>query len=140
MEIATALDYIRSRRKGVLTTLRKDGRPQQSNIMFLLGDDGVIRISITADRAKYANLVREPWAALHVTQDDFWAYAVVEGDVTLSAIVTATDDEAAEELVTLYRGLAGEHDNWAEYRQALVDDKRLVVRIAPQRAYGMLPS
>lgn len=140
MEIAAALDYIRSRQKGVLSTLRKDGRPQQSNIMYKLGDDDVIRVSITADRAKYANLVREPWAALHVTQDDFWAYAVVEGDVTLSAIVAAPDDAAADELVELYRGLAGEHSDWAEYRKAQVDDKRLVVRITPQRVYGMLGS
>jgi PPOX class probable F420-dependent enzyme len=138
MELVTALDYVRSRRHGVLSTLRKDGRPQQSNIMFLLGDDDVIRISITADRAKYANLVREPWAALHVTQDDFWAYVVIEGDVSLSAIAAAPDDAAAEELVAVYRGMVGEHEDWAAYRQAMVDDRRVVVRIAPQRVYGML--
>jgi PPOX class probable F420-dependent enzyme len=138
MEITSALDYARDRHKGVLTTLRRDGRPQQSNIMYLLGDDDVIRISITADRAKYANLVREPWAALHVTQDDFWAYAVIEGPVTLSAVAATPDDAATDELVAVYRGLAGEHKNWAEYRQSMVDDKRVVVRITPAHVYGML--
>jgi hypothetical protein len=53
--------------------------------------------------------------------------------------VTSPDDAAAEELVTLYRGVAGEHPDWDEYRAALVNDQRAVVRLTPTRAYGMLP-
>ena len=49
-----------------------------------VGEDGVVRVSTTADRAKYANLRREPWAALHVDGSSFWSYAVLEGDVALS--------------------------------------------------------
>ena len=138
MELTTALEFVRSRRNGVLTTVRKDGRPQLSNIVYLLSDDGIARISITADRAKYRNLIRKPWAALHVTQDDFWGYVVVEGDVSLSAVAAAPDDATVDELVAVYRGLAGEHDDWSVFRQSMVDDKRLVVRVSPGRAYGML--
>ena len=139
MDRAAALEFARSTQKSVLVTARRNGRPQLSNVLHRVGDDGVIRISITADRAKYFNLKRDPWAALHVTRDDFWAYAVVEGDVELSPIAAAVDDATVEELVDHYRGLQGEHDDWDAFRRSQVDDRRLVVRIKPTHVYGMLP-
>ena len=138
MELNQALDFARANRNSVLTTIRRNGRPQLSNVVHHAFDDGLIRISITADRAKYHNLVREPWAALHVTRPDFFAYAVIEGDVELTPIATRPDDATVDELVKYYRALAGEHDNWDEYRAAMVADRRVVVRVAPTRAYGMV--
>jgi PPOX class probable F420-dependent enzyme len=137
MEITAALEYARSRDHGVLATLKGDGRPQLSNINFAVGDDGVVRISITADRAKYANLVRDPRASLHVTADDFWSYVVLEGDADLTPVATAPDDATVEELVELYRSVQGEHPDWDDYRAAMVTDRRVVLRLRPTRAYGM---
>ena len=138
MEISDAIDFVRSHRRGVLVTQKRDGRPQLSNVAYALGDDGVIRISITADRAKYANLQRSPLASLHVARDDFYAYAVIEADVELSEVAAAPDDAAVDELVELYRSVAGEHDDWDDYRAAMVKDRRVVVRLKPTHAYGML--
>jgi PPOX class probable F420-dependent enzyme len=138
MELSSAVDFARTTRQSVLTTIRGDGRPQLSNVLHHISHDGVIRISTTADRAKYRNLSREPWAALHVTREDFFAYAVLEGDVELTPVATRPDDATVEELVELYRGLAGEHDNWDAYRAAMVAERRVVVRLRPNRAYGML--
>ena len=138
MDLAQAIKAARDNRESVLTTLRKDGRPQLSNVLHGVGDDGVIRISTTADRAKYANLRRTPWAALHVNGPNFWSYAVIEGDVTLSDVAADPDDAAVDELVELYRSLQGEHDDWDDYRAAMVRDRRVVVRIHPTRAYGAL--
>lgn len=138
MDITSALEFAKTSRHSVLTTIKRDGRPQLSNVAHAVGDDGLIRISITTDRAKYKNLVREPWAALHVARSDFWAYVVLEGDVTLSEVAAAPDDSAAEELVAVYRSIAGEHPDWDEYRQAMVADHRVVVRIEPKHAYGMV--
>ena len=137
MEIDDALSFIGERKQGILITQRANGRPQSSNVVYTV-TDGLVRISITADRAKYANLRRTPHASLHVNRDDFWAYAVIDGDVELSDVVTAVDDAAADELVDVYRAVAGEHPDWDDYRQALVRDRRLVVRIRPTHAYGML--
>ena len=137
MELADALDYIRPRTNGVLVALKRDGRPQLSNITYTLGADDVVRISITAGRAKYFNLMRDPRASLHVTSDDFWSYVVIDGDAELSAIATDPNDAAVEELVDLYRSAAGEHPNWDEYRAVMVKDGRLVVRLRPTHAYGM---
>ena len=140
MDLSTALEFARTTTKSVLTTIRADGRPQLSNVLHVVGDDGVIRVSITNDRAKYVNLRRTPWAALHVTSDDFWAYAVLEGDVTLSDVATGPDDPAVEELVAHYRAGVGEHPDWDDFRAAMVRDGRVLVRLRPTRAYGMLRS
>jgi PPOX class probable F420-dependent enzyme len=138
MELSKAVDFARVNRHSVLTTIRRNGRPQLSNVLHHVFDDDVIRISITADRAKYKNLVREPWAALHVTQSDFYAYAVLEGGVELTPVATRTDDATVDELVAYYRAAMGEHDDWNAYRQAMVADRRVIVRFRPTRAYGML--
>ena len=137
MELSDALAFTADHRHGVLTTQKRDGRPQLSNVTYLV-TDGVIKVSITADRAKYANLSRDPRASLHVTRDDFYAYAVLEGDVELSPVAADPNDATVDELVELYRALAGEHDDWDDYRRAMVADRRLVVRLRATRAYGML--
>ncbi|MCU1484895.1 MAG: pyridoxamine 5-phosphate oxidase [Actinomycetia bacterium] len=138
MELQTAVDFARTHRQSVLVTTRSDGRPQLSNVLHHVDDDGLIRVSITSDRAKYKNLRRDPWAALHVSQDDFFAYAVLEGEVELTPVAGRPDDATADELVELYRHLAGEHPDWDAYRQAMVDEHRVVVKLRPSRAYGML--
>jgi PPOX class probable F420-dependent enzyme len=139
MELDQALSFARDHRQGVLVTQKRDGRPQLSNIIYAVDGTGVVRISITADRAKARNLARDPRASLHVSRDDFWAYVVLEGDVELSAVAQAPDDGAVEELVALYRSMVGEHDDWDDYRAAMVRDHRLVARLTPTHAYGMLP-
>lgn len=138
MELADALAFAAVNRRGVLATQKRDGRPQLSNVTHGVGDDGIVRISITADRAKYVNLRRDGRASLHVTRDDFWAYVVLEGDAEVSAVPTAPDDEVVEELIALYRSAAGEHPDWDDYRRAMVADRRVVVRLRPTHAYGML--
>ncbi len=140
MDLSAALSFVRDHRNGVLVTQKRDGRPQLSNIIYAGDEAGVIRISITADRAKAKNLARTPIASLHVTRDDFYAYVVLEADVELSAVAAAPDDAAVDELVALYRAMVGEHDDWAAYRQAMVTDHRLVARLTPTKAYGMLAS
>ena|SRR6478609_3154966 len=137
MDLDTALRYARATNRSVLTTLRGNGLPQLSNVLHAVGDDGVIRISTTADRAKYTNLRRRPWAAVKVDGEDFWSYAVLEGDVELSAVAADPADDATDELVELYRRLSGEHPDWDDYRRTMVADQRVVVRVRPHRAYGL---
>jgi PPOX class probable F420-dependent enzyme len=138
MEISRALEFARSHPRSVLVTVRSTGRPQLSNVLHCVDDAGVVRISTTADRAKYANLRRTPWAALHVTSQDFWSYAVLEGPVEVTEPAEAVDDAVVDELVAYYRAVNGEHDDWDDYRAAMVRDRRAVVRLRPDHAYGSL--
>ena len=138
MDLASALAAARDRNQSVLTTLKSDGKPQLSNVLHGVDEDGVIRISTTADRAKYANLRRQPWAALHVDGSSFWSYAVLECDVALTPVAADAGDATVAELVDYYRAISGEHDDWDGYRDAMVRERRLVVHLTPTRAYGAL--
>jgi len=121
--------------RGVLVTLKRDGRPQLSTVDYW-ATGGTIRVSTTAGRAKVANLRRDPRASFYVGTDGGAAYAVAEGQATLSPVAADRADATVEELIELYRGVQGEHPDWDDYRRAMVDDRRLVVRIAVERVYG----
>jgi PPOX class probable F420-dependent enzyme len=123
---------------GVLTTLKRDGRPQLSNVSYTFDPrTRLIRISVTAGRAKTKNLRRDPRASFYVGTEDFRAYAVAEGNAELTEVTRSTTDPTADELVDVYRAIAGEHPDWTEYREAMVKDERLVIRIPVTRVYGM---
>ena len=99
-----------------------------------------MRISITDSRAKTRNLRRDPRASLHVTRDDFYAYVVIDGRVSLSAVARDGHDAVVDELVDMYRLAQGDHPDWAEFRQAMVDQDRVVATLTAESAYGMLGS
>ena len=138
MELTDALAFARPRTQGVLATIRATGRPQLSNILYSLGQDDVFRISVTDGRAKTANLRRDNRASLYVLGDSFWQYIVLEGSVDITPVAAAPDDKTVDQLVELYRTLQGkEHPDWDEYRAAMVNDRRVVLALRPERAYGM---
>jgi PPOX class probable F420-dependent enzyme len=125
---------------GVLATIKRDGRPQLSNVTYHFDPRALsIGVSITEARAKTRNLRRDPRASLMVSSDDGWSYAVAEGDAVLSPPATAPDDETVEGLVALYRNVAGEHPDWDEYREAMVTDRRVLLRLPISHVYGMPP-
>ncbi|GAB3446130.1 PPOX class F420-dependent oxidoreductase [Actinophytocola sediminis] len=124
--------------RGVVTALKRDGRPQLSNVSYHFDQDRrLIRVSVTDGRAKTANLRRDPRASLYTTAPDFGAYVVAEGDAQLSPVATDEHDDTVAELIEVYRHIAGEHPDWDDYRAAMVRDRRLVLRIPVTRVYGM---
>ncbi|GAA2072755.1 PPOX class F420-dependent oxidoreductase [Actinomadura alba] len=132
------LSLLSSRHQGVLVTLKSDGRPQLSNVVYAFDEPArLIRVSVTDDRAKTRNLRRDPRASLHVTTEKFWPYAVAEGDAELSPVATHVDDATVDELVELYRAIQGEHPDWDEYRAAMTAERRLVLRLSVDRVYGI---
>ena len=133
------LDLVAAGNLGALATIKRDGRPQLSNINYEYDAEAArIRLSVTDDRAKVRNMRRDARASLYVSSNDGWAYTVADGDVTLSDVATEPHDAAVEELVELYRNVRGEdHPDWEEYRAAMVADRRLVARLAITHVYGV---
>ena len=132
-------ELLARRHGGVLATVRSGGRPQLSNVTYAwFPDERLIRVSVTDDRIKVKNIRRDPRVSFHVTSDDFWSYVVVDGMADLSPVAAEPHDPAVAELVTLYRTISGEHPDWDDYRAAMVRDKRLVLRIRPEHAYGIV--
>ncbi|MFB8030183.1 PPOX class F420-dependent oxidoreductase [Streptomyces sp. NPDC056465] len=122
---------------GVLVTLKRDGRPQLSNVNHAYyPDEGVLRVSVTEGRAKTRNLRRDPRASYHVTSDDRWAWTVA--DVTAELTPSASDphDAVVEQLIALYRDVRGEHPDWDEYRRVMVQDRRAVLTLRIDHVYG----
>ncbi len=136
MSLEQALALVAAQRVGVLVTLRRDGRPQTSNVVYALRERQ-LRISVTADRAKTRNLARDPRAALHVSTADHSSWASVEGTATLSPVSTAAGDETGQALAELYRDISGsEHPDWADFHRAMVEERRLVVTLDVTHGYG----
>jgi uncharacterized protein len=125
---------------GVLATIKRDGRPQLSNVSYHFEPrELVVRVSITEPRAKTRNLRRDPRASILVDADDGWSYAVAEGTAELTAPAAAPDDDTVEALIALYRNIAGEHPDWDEFRQAMVTDRRVQLTLRISHLYGMPP-
>ena len=133
------LAFVAEHHWGVLATIKSDGRPQLSNVGYAY-DPGqqLFRVSVTDSRAKTRNLRSDPRVTLHVSSKDFWTWVALEGTAELTPVAADPHDDTVEELVTYYRGISGEHENWDEYRAAMVADRRLVVRFRPEHTYGQL--
>ncbi|WP_445163949.1 PPOX class F420-dependent oxidoreductase [Mycobacterium sp. Dal123C01] len=134
------LALIKGNSLGVLATIKRDGRPQLSNVSYHFDPrELLIRVSITEPRAKTRNLRRDPRASILVDSDDGWSYAVAEGTAELTPPAAAPGDDTVEALIALYRNIAGEHSDWDEYRQAMVTDRRVVLTLPISHLYGMPP-
>lgn len=134
------LDFLAGAQKGVLVTIKRDGRPQLSNVVYGFdAGSGRVRVSVTADRAKTRNVARDPRVGLHVSSPDFWSYVVAEGDAELTAVAGDPADAAVEDLVDLYRSLSGEHPDWDDFRSAMVRERRQILSFAVTHAYGQVP-
>ncbi len=138
MELSDALAWAGERSDAVLITIRRDGRPQSSDISYHV-DDGVFTISVTADRAKTANMRRDPRVVLHLTDRSSWSYLSFDGTVELTEPAEDPSDATSDALVQYYEQVAGEpHPDWDEYRAAMVSERRLLVRFTPSSVVGQI--
>ena len=130
MTPAEALDFLRANPRAVLATVRADGRPQLSPVLAVVDDQDRVVISTRETAVKTKNLRRDPRVALCVlTEGFFGGFAQVEGSAEIVSLPDAMDL-----LVDYYRRAAGEHDDWDDYRAAMVRDQRVVVRFTVERA------
>jgi PPOX class probable F420-dependent enzyme len=121
---------VRSQHHAVLATRREDGTPQLSPVLTGVDDAGRIIVSTRETAYKVRNLRRDPHAWLCVLPDGFFGrWIQVSGDVEIVSLPAAMDL-----LVDYYRSVAGEHDNWDDYRAAMESERRCVVRITPTAA------
>jgi len=121
---------------GTVATIKKDGRPQLSDVSYHAAGR-LVRFSTRTTLAKVHNLRRDDRVSMKVTAPDGYGYAVAEGKAELSPVAWALDDAVVEELIEIYRSIRGEeHPDWDDYRRAMVADGRLVVRFRVEHLYG----
>lgn len=123
------LEFVRPRHHMVLMTTRADGRPQASPVTGGVDDSGRIVVTSYPERAKVRNARRDPRVSVLVLSDDFGgAWVQVDGDCE---VLEAADD--VEPFVEYFRNISGEHPDWAEYRKAMVDQGKSLLRVTPTR-------
>jgi PPOX class probable F420-dependent enzyme len=123
------LDFARGRHHYVLLTRRRDGSPQISPVTGGVDDEGRLVISTYPERAKTTNARRDAQVSVLVLSDDFDG-AWVQVDGTAEVI---DPPDSVEPLVDYFRAVAGEHPDWEEYRQAMRDQGKSLIRVTPQR-------
>jgi PPOX class probable F420-dependent enzyme len=130
MDIDAARDFLRSNHQAVLATFRADGRPQLSPVTVTIDAAGRVIISTRETAIKVRNLRRDPRASLAVFTERFYGtWVQVEGNAEIVSL-----PEALELLVDYYQRTAGEHPNWDEYRAAMVEQRRVLIRFVIERA------
>lgn len=130
MDIGRAASFLSTHPRAILATMRSDGRPQLSPVATAVDDDGRVLISTRETAIKAKNLARDPRASLCVINDGFFGeWVQVEGNAELIHL-----PDAMPILEDYYRRLSGEHPDWDDYREAMRRDKRLIIRIAIDRA------
>ena len=123
------LDFVRPRHQMVVITTRSDGRPQASPVTGGVDQEGRIVISSYPERAKTHNARRRPEVSVVVLSDDFGgAWVQVDGDCE---VIDAPD--SVEPLVEYFRCISGEHPDWDEYRRAMLDQGKSILRLTPTR-------
>ncbi|HVF19166.1 MAG TPA: PPOX class F420-dependent oxidoreductase [Mycobacteriales bacterium] len=130
MDADQARDFLASSHRAVLATRRSDGRTQMSPVTAAVDDDGRVCVSTRETALKARHLRRDPYAALCVLSDGFFGdWVQVEGPVEVVAL-----PEAMELLVDYYRRVSGEHPDWADYRRAMTEERRVLLRMTIERA------
>tara|TARA_B100000676_G_scaffold259502_1_gene268594 strand:- start:382 stop:789 length:408 start_codon:yes stop_codon:yes gene_type:complete len=123
MEIEKGLDYVRGNSRAVLATRRRDSSPQMSPVTLAVVDNEII-MSTRETAIKTWNLRRDPVSWLCVFPDKWlgrWVQLQCRAD-----IVSLPD--AMDLLIDYYRTLSGEHPDWDDYRRAMTDDQRCIVK------------
>lgn len=129
VDLSELIGFVRDRHHMVLITERADRSPQSSPVTGGVDTQGRIVITTYPERAKTRNLRRRPRASVLVLSDDFGAaWVQVDGDVE---VIDAVDD--VEPFVEYFRVISGEHPDWEEYRQAMVDQGKSLLRLTPTR-------
>ncbi len=129
------IDFISKNDKAVLSTFRRNGAAQLS-IVVVGSYGGGAAFTTTEDRAKLVNLRRDPRCSLLVSQDSWWGFVVFEGRARIMAADNTDPEELRQAFRGVYRSISGEHPDWDEYDRAMVEDRRAVVIVEPERVYG----
>jgi PPOX class probable F420-dependent enzyme len=121
-----ARKFVARNHRAVMVTRRSGGGLQTSPVTVGIDGDGKVVISSRETAYKVRNLRRRPTATLCVFTDNFFGpWIQIDGATEIVPLPHAMDG-----LVDYYRRISGEHPDWEDYRRAMVDQRRVLIRLA----------
>ncbi len=130
MDANEAREFIRKNHRAILATYRADGTPQMSPVAADVDPEGMVVISSRETAMKVKNLRRDPRGSVIVFSESWYGpWVQVDGRAAIVSL-----PEAMEGLVEYYRRVAGEHEDWDDYRAAMERERRVLIRISVDRA------
>lgn len=136
IELADGLAFAAEVRNGALICLRRDGRPQASEVHHAVLDDTIV-FSVLPSRAKVFNVERDERVVYYISHEG--SYLSFDGTAEVSPIATELDGPAMDTLINAFRAVAKkEHPDWDEFRQAMVDQRRRVITVTPTSVIGLI--
>jgi PPOX class probable F420-dependent enzyme len=126
MDPDDARAFVADNHRAVLITRRSADGLQASPVLVGVGDEGKLVVSTREGAYKTRNLRRDPTAVLCVFADDFFGrWLRIDGTAQVVSL-----PEAMDGLVDYYRRISGEHPDWDEYRRAMEQQRRVLLRIS----------
>ena len=143
MEFSDVRQFFAGNHRGVINTFRADGSAQTSIVVCGVspfeGDDGPIFVTVRGASYKVRNLRRNNRCNVMAVAEDWRQFAVVEGTATLNDYGNTEAEEMRRMLRTAFRACGdSEHPNWEEYDRAMVEQDAVIVRLTPERVYGLI--
>ncbi len=136
LTLTEGLDFASGIPLGTIITIRKDGRPQSSDVHHGV-IDGTIVFSVRPDRAKVPNIERDERVVYHVSHEG--SYLSFDGTAVVSPVATETHGPAMDTLIDAFRAVAkNEHPDWDEFREAMVRERRRAVIVTPAKVVGLI--
>ena len=118
--------FVASNHRAVLITHRSGGGLQTSPVLVGVDGEAKVVISTREGADKTRNLRRDPRVVLCVLSDAFFGrWMQLEGTAQVVSL-----PEAMAGLVDYYRGISGEHPDWDDYRRAMRQEQRVLVRVS----------
>lgn len=119
----------------VVTTYRRDGRPQMSLVTAGVYAGG-LAFTTRQQNAKHHNLMRDARCAMMLTKPDLRGYGVLDGDADIIGAHNTDAEKLRLALRDVFRAAAGkEHPDWDEYDRAMAEQQRVVILLRPGRVF-----
>jgi len=136
LTLTEGLDFASGIQLGTIITIRKDGRPQSSDVHHAVVD-GTIVFSVRPDRSKGYNIERDERVVYHVSHEG--SYLSFDGTAVVTPVATETHGPAMDQLMDAFRAVAKkDHPDWDEFREAMVRERRRAVIVTPATVVGLI--
>jgi PPOX class probable F420-dependent enzyme len=119
-----AREFVASNHRAVLITRRSGGGLQTSPVLVGVDGEGKAVISTREGAYKTRNLRRDR-GPVRVLGQILRRWMQIEGSAQIISL-----PEAMEGLVDYYRRISGERPDWDEYRRAMEQQRRVLVRVS----------